>query len=347
MGDKEGGSVNRSPILDDANYDYWKVRMTVFLKSIDSKTWKAIAKDWKHPTREQTERSSIATTEKPEEEWTKEEHEAALGNSKALNAIFNGVDKNMFRLINTCIDAKVAWDILKTAREGTTRVRMSGLQMLITQFENMRMTEEEKISEFHMRVRDLANSSFVLGEPMLDEKLMRKILRSLPKKFSMKVTAIEEAQDIGSMKVDELIGSLQTFELNFGDKTEKKNKSNAFVSNTDDIDCKSENLSEALALLGRKFNRVLRKIDRRTKFNVQDMKFDNSKSLTFSERPKRKINLKKIMVVTWSDEDTYEEDEVSANKVTPFSGMIDEHHTSDEDIIDEERDETYRLLHNK
>lgn len=36
---------------------------------------------------------------KPEEEWSKEEDELALENSKALNALFHGVDKNMFRLI--------------------------------------------------------------------------------------------------------------------------------------------------------------------------------------------------------------------------------------------------------
>ena len=43
-----------------------------------------------------------------EEDWTKEEDELALGNSKALNALFNGVDKNIFRLINTCTVAKDA-----------------------------------------------------------------------------------------------------------------------------------------------------------------------------------------------------------------------------------------------
>ena len=48
----------------------------------------------------------------------------------------------------------------------------------------------------------------------------------------MKVTAIEEAQDIGTMKVDELIGSLQTFELTLNDRADKKSKSIAFVSNT-------------------------------------------------------------------------------------------------------------------
>jgi len=45
---------------------------------------------------------------KPVEVWTTAEDELALGNSKALNALFNGVDKNMFRLIKQCIVAKDA-----------------------------------------------------------------------------------------------------------------------------------------------------------------------------------------------------------------------------------------------
>ncbi|XP_058784264.1 uncharacterized protein LOC131659038 [Vicia villosa] len=63
---------------------------------------------------------------------------------------------------------------------------------------------------------------------MSEEKLVRKILRSLPKIFAMKVTAIDEAQDISKMKVDELIGSIQTFEMSISDIVEKKNKSIAF-----------------------------------------------------------------------------------------------------------------------
>jgi hypothetical protein len=43
--DKEGGSVNRPPILDGTNYDYWKERMVDFLKSIDIKLGKLLLKD--------------------------------------------------------------------------------------------------------------------------------------------------------------------------------------------------------------------------------------------------------------------------------------------------------------
>jgi hypothetical protein len=47
--DKEGGFVNRPPLLDGSNYDYWKSRMSAFLKSIDNRTCKAVLKGREHP----------------------------------------------------------------------------------------------------------------------------------------------------------------------------------------------------------------------------------------------------------------------------------------------------------
>jgi len=75
--------------------------MSVYLKSIDSKTWKAVLKGWEHHV--VLDKDGIKTEVlKPEEEWTAPEDEHALANSKVLNALFNGVDKNMFRLIKKC-----------------------------------------------------------------------------------------------------------------------------------------------------------------------------------------------------------------------------------------------------
>jgi len=208
--DKEGGFVNRPPPLDGSNYDYLKSRMSAFLKSIDNKTWKAVRRGWEHPVAlyEDGNRTDVL---KPEEEWTAAEDELALGNSKALNSLFNGVDKNMFRLIKQCTVAKNAWEILKTAHEGTTKVKSAKIQLLTTKFENLKMLEDESIQDYHLNIIDIANSFESFGEKIYDEKVVRKILRSLPKRFDMKVTSIEEAQNISSLKVDELIGSLQKF----------------------------------------------------------------------------------------------------------------------------------------
>ena len=73
------------------------------------------------------------------------------------------------------------------------------------------MTEDESISEYNERVLEIANDSLLLGEKIPESKIVCKVLRSLPRKFDMKVTAIEEAQDITALKLDELFGSLLYF----------------------------------------------------------------------------------------------------------------------------------------
>jgi hypothetical protein len=135
--------------------------------------------------------------------------------------------------------------------------RLECQQLLPTKFENLKMEDDETISEFSNRIRDIANSSFALGERIPEEKLTRKILRSLPKRFDMKVTAIEESQDLRTMKMDELIGSLQAFEMTFNDRSEKKVKSIACQSKED---ADEHNLSRAIALISSNFNKSLAKL---------------------------------------------------------------------------------------
>jgi len=261
--------------------------MIAFLKSIDSKTWKAVLKGYEHPVALDKDGNKTAVL-KSEEEWTTAEDESSLANSRALNAIFNGVDKNMFKMIKQCTVAKVTWEILKTAHEVTSKVKSLRLQLLTTKFENLKMMEDENIQDYYLNILDIANSFDSLGEKISDEKLVRKILRSLPKRFDMKVIAIEEAQDIPSMKADELIGSLQTFELANG----YKKKNIAFVSNTneEDVQCDmetDESILDALVRLGKEFNKVLEMIDKKSRPNVQNISFNISRN---SDSQRRDIN---------------------------------------------------------
>ncbi|GAU45662.1 hypothetical protein TSUD_293710 [Trifolium subterraneum] len=377
--DIEGGYVTRPPLLDDSNYDIWKARMIAFLKSMDSRTWKAVLKGWEHP---KVKDANGADTDalKPEEEWTTAEDSLALGNSKALNALFNGVDKNMFRLIKKCEVAKDAWEILKTTQEGTAKVKISRLQNLTRKFENLRMKEDESVHNFYMNVMDFANSFDDLGEKLSDEKIVRKILRSLTKKFDMKVIAMEEAQDISTMKVDELIGSLQTYESSVNERIEKKNKSIAFVSNVEDEDLESDiestdSVSEAIAFLGRQFNKVLKRMDRRPRQNARHLatnmsrSIGNSRKTKIDEKPAQSKGIqchecegyghirtkcatflkkqKKSLNVTWSDVDESEEEGESdvAKHVTVLTGIVtSDTESCDEEVSYDELAETYRDL---
>ncbi|CAM8971606.1 unnamed protein product [Rhodiola kirilowii] len=203
---REGQNITRPPLLEGNKYGYWRVRMKAFLKSQDKSVWNAVEQGWMHPM--VTDKEGNVTL-LPKDKWTDAYKNAEAANSKALNVIFSRVNRKNFKMISTCEIAKKAWNILQTAHEGTTKVKISRMEMVTSKFENLRMLEDETITDFNTRVLDISNESFALGEPMSEEKLVRKVLRSLPRCFAMKALTIKEANDVKNMRLDELMGSLQ------------------------------------------------------------------------------------------------------------------------------------------
>ena len=55
------------------------------------------------------------------------------------------------------------------------------------------------------------NWAFNLGETISELKIVRNVLKSLPKRFHAKITTIEESKDIDEIPLTELIGNLQTY----------------------------------------------------------------------------------------------------------------------------------------
>ena len=112
-----------------------------------------------------------------------------------------------------CKCSKEAWGILQVTHEGASALKISKLQMLSIKFENIRMHENQNFFSFYFELSGIVNCFFNLGEPILDSKVVRKILRSISKRFRPKVATIEESKDIDSVRVDELVGSIQTYEM--------------------------------------------------------------------------------------------------------------------------------------
>ena len=75
------------------------------------------------------------------------------------------------------------------------------------------MEENESFDEFYAKLKDIVNLAFNLGETILEPKIIRKVSRSLPKRFHAKITVIEESNDIEKIPLTELVGNLQTYEL--------------------------------------------------------------------------------------------------------------------------------------
>ena len=188
------------PLYDDTNYAYQKVRMRVFLQSLDEKVWQAVEIGWTKPTK-----ASI--------DWDDAKIKAANFNSRALNVLFSAVTNEEFKKISSTKIAKEAWTILQTTYEGTKAVKDSKLQRLTTSFEEIKMEEDKSFDEFYAKLKDIVNLAFNLEETIPEPKIVWKVLRSLSERFHAKITTIEESKDIDKIPLTELVGNLQTFEL--------------------------------------------------------------------------------------------------------------------------------------
>ena len=99
--------------LDSTNYSYWKIHMSVFIKSLGFKVWKSINTGLSVPTKLVNGETMI----KPMSNWNCKERKAASRNFTALHAIQKSIDDKMLGLIVTSESAKDAWDTLHTVFE--------------------------------------------------------------------------------------------------------------------------------------------------------------------------------------------------------------------------------------
>ena len=124
--------------------------MRAFLCSTNEAIWDAVDVGW---TRLEAAKST----------WDKAALAAANANSKALNAIFCGVSPNEFHKISHITIAKEAWQILETTYEGIKKVKDTKLQMLTTQFEELKMSEDKSFDSFYGKLNEVVIGKVQLG----------------------------------------------------------------------------------------------------------------------------------------------------------------------------------------
>ncbi|XP_024010337.1 paramyosin-like [Eutrema salsugineum] len=244
--------VNNSRIiLDDGNYRFWKARIRSMIKGIDPLAWKAVTDKWEEPL---VADANGVFHPKPEESWTEEESKRAKYNSRALTTIHTNISRKTFELIQGVETAKEAWDILQMQYEGTTKVQNSRKDMLASRFENLKMEEDETISEFSSKLSALAQEAAVLGKTYKDKKLMKKFLRCLPSRFMGYKSALSVSSNTKNMPFSELVGMLKAHEMELDSL--KKPKSLALKCENRVTEDEED---DPISLLVRRFDRALRK----------------------------------------------------------------------------------------
>ena len=84
------------------------------------------------------------------------------------------------------------------------------------------MMENETISEMITRFTDITNSLISLEKEYTQVEKVRKILRALTSDWDKKTTAREEANDLSTMSLENLISNLMAYEVQLEDR--KKNE---------------------------------------------------------------------------------------------------------------------------
>ena len=162
-------SLNAPPYFDRSNYAFWKVCIRAFLCAIDKTVWDSVENGYVRPitAKSKWDKATLALTNA----------------SKAINAISCGVPTDEFHRISHVKTAKEVWTILETTYKGTNKVKDTKLQMLTTRFEEVKMSDDESFNSFCGRLNEIVIAKLNLGEKIEDAKVVRKILRPLPKSF--------------------------------------------------------------------------------------------------------------------------------------------------------------------
>ena len=107
------------------------------------------------------------------------------------------------------------------------------------------------------------NLAFNLGETISEPKIIRKVLKSLPKRFHAKITAIEESKDIDKIPLTELVGYLQTYMLGLTRiEKSRKNKSMALKVKSNDTDEYSDDENSKMkSYITRQFKKFMKNVN--------------------------------------------------------------------------------------
>ena len=195
------------PQFNGKNYDYWAITMRALFASQD--LWEFVEYGFEELVDEQ-EFNALTQAEKDLLKRNRRK------DSKALFYLYQVVHESVFPRIAAAKKSKDAWYTLQTTYQGMEKVKTTKLQSLRRDFETLCMKESDNIDSFFTHVIGMVTQIRSHGETLEERRLVEKVLRSLPSRFDVIVTTIEETKDLSKFTVDELHASLMTHEQRLG-----------------------------------------------------------------------------------------------------------------------------------
>ena len=108
----ESASINRPRLFCGLNYQFWKVRMKIFMESLDKGIWVAIENG--HFILKFEKDGSVIET--PWSQWTDAESKKAKFDCIVKNIITSALNSEEFFRVSQCKSSKEMWDTLEVVR---------------------------------------------------------------------------------------------------------------------------------------------------------------------------------------------------------------------------------------
>nr|GEV42261.1 UBN2 domain-containing protein [Tanacetum cinerariifolium] len=128
-------------------------------------------------------------------------------NNKAKMAIYNALPHKEYKRVFMCKTAKEVWHTLIITHQGNSQVENCKINLLTQECEKFLIFNEETIDSGFTRFNATVTSIKSLDLDYSRKNHVRKFLRAIPLKWRAKVTVIEEAKDLATLPLYELIGN--------------------------------------------------------------------------------------------------------------------------------------------
>ena len=95
---------------------------------------------------------------------------------------------------------------------GDKKVRAVKLQAARADFEYLRMVENESLDGYLAKFFATVNNLKSLGEDVLENRIVQKLLMSLSRRYKSIVSIIEETRDLDVLRAEEVIASVKVYD---------------------------------------------------------------------------------------------------------------------------------------
>ncbi|XP_057451592.1 uncharacterized protein LOC130743382 [Lotus japonicus] len=192
-------TMDQPPFFDGEEYELWAARMTTHLEALD--LWEAVEENYDVP-----ELTTIPT-------MAQNHKEKKTKNAKARYCLFTAVSGIILTRIMSLRSAKDIWDYLKAEYQGSESTRDMQVLNLAREFEMQSIKENETIRDYADRLLSIANKMRLLGKDFPDERIVQKILVTIPEKYELKISGLKESKHLSAIiTLGELINAVEAQE---------------------------------------------------------------------------------------------------------------------------------------